>query len=168
METKEAIRSRRSIRRFEEREVPEEFLREILQAGIWAPSGMNNQPWRFVIIRDKETKEKLSRLTHYGDILRGAPLLIGVFLDHKSSYDYVKDVQACGACLQNMLLSAHDLGLGAVWIGEILKSKEKVREVLGLSEEYELMAIVCVGFPKEKPEEGKRRPLDHFILKVIE
>lgn len=166
MDVLEAIFTRRSIRRFEPRPVPDDLLRKVLEAGIWAPSGMNNQPWRFVVIRDPRMREELSRLTHYSSVVNGASVLIALFLDHRSSYDYVKDVQACGACLQNMLLAAHALGLGAVWIGEILKAKDRVREVLGVPEECELMALVALGYPAESPK-GTRRPLDSFILKVI-
>lgn len=166
MNTLEAIFSRRSIRRFQKRPVDEGVLRKVLEAGIWAPSGMNNQPWRFVVIRDEEVKQKLSSMTHYSDIVKGAPVLVAVFLDHRSSYDYVKDVQSCGACIQNILLAAHELGLGAVWLGEILKAKEEVRELLGVEEECELMAMVALGHPAEEPQ-GKRRPLESFILKVL-
>lgn len=166
MDVLEAIRSRRSIRRFEPRPVPDELIKEVLEAGIWAPSGMNNQPWRFVVIKDPRVREELSTLTHYSSIVKGAPVLIALFLDHRSSYDYVKDVQACGACLQNMLLAAHALGLGAVWIGEILKAKDRVREALGAPEDCELMALLALGYPAESPR-GVRRPLDFFLIKVI-
>ncbi|MFN3534458.1 MAG: nitroreductase family protein, partial [Desulfatiglandales bacterium] len=129
METLEAIRTRRSIRKFLTEEVPDQTLNIILEAGTWAPSGMNNQPWKFVLIKDPKMKEELSRLTKYGKIISLAPVSIAVFLDNTLSYDRVKDIQAIGACLQNMLLTIHDLGLGGVWIGEILKNKEKVAQL---------------------------------------
>jgi len=166
MDVLEAIFTRRSIRRFEPRPVPDDLLRKVLEAGIWAPSGMNNQPWRFVVIKDAKAKEDLSKLTHYSHIVKGAAVLVALFLDHRASYDYVKDVQACGACLENMLLAAHALGLGGVWIGEILKAKDRVRELLGVPDACELMAVVALGYPAERPT-GTRRPLDSFILKVI-
>lgn len=166
MDVFEAIMTRRSIRRFEPRPVPDDLIMKVLEAGIWAPSGMNNQPWRFIVIKDSKAKEDLSKLTYYSALVKGAAALIALFLDHCASYDYIKDVQACGACLQNMLLAAHALGLGAVWIGEILKAKEQVRELLGAPEGFELMALMALGYPAEEPK-GTRKPLEAFIFKMI-
>ena len=146
----EAIRNRRSIREFTEQPVTRDTLNRVITAGIWAPSGLNNQPWRFVIIREKEIHEKLAALTHYGHIVKAAPALIAVYLDQEKMYDSVKDHQAAGACIQNMLLAAHELGLGAVWLGQILKNKDKVNDVLQLSSQYDLMAILALGYPQHR------------------
>ncbi|MCS7279486.1 MAG: nitroreductase family protein [Thermodesulfobacteriaceae bacterium] len=160
------ILERRSIRRFKEVSPEKEKILKILEAGIWAPSGMNNQPWRFVIIWSKEIKQKLSELTKYKHLILEAPVLIGVFLDKDKMYHQIKDHQSAGACIQNILLSAHALGLGTCWIGEILKNEEKVKEVLELpSSKYELCAIVAVGYPDDPSERAQRAPLKNFILK---
>lgn len=164
MNTLEAISSRRSVRKFKADLPPDELVMRVLEAGVWAPSGMNNQPWAFVLVKDPLVKEELSKLTLYSDIILSAPVCIAVFLDHRRSYDYVKDVQAIGACIQNMLLAAHELGLGAVWLGEILKNKEAVRKLLKVPENCELMAVVALGYPDETPSSGKRRPLESFLL----
>jgi nitroreductase len=89
---------------------------------------------------------------------------VPVFLDRETSYDYVKDCQAVGACIQNLLLAAHGYGLGAVWIGEILKNKEPVRNILGLPERLELMAVVAIGHPAHDQHASHRRPLEELIL----
>jgi nitroreductase len=146
----EAIRTRRSIRKFDKRPITDDEINLILESARWAPSGMNNQPWKFAIIRDPSLKESLSTLTHYGSVIQEAPVCIGVFLDHTRSYDRTKDVQAIGASIQNMLLTIHSLGLGGVWLGEILKNKEKVAELLGAGKELELMAVIAFGHPKEE------------------
>ena len=112
----ETIRTRRSIRRFTDEAVPDSVLDRILEMGTWAPSGLNNQPWRFVVVRDAGTRKELAGLTKYGSILRNAPVCVAVFLDTRESYDRVKDIQAIGACIQNMLLAIHALGLGGVWL----------------------------------------------------
>jgi len=117
MEILQGIFSRRSIRRYSSEEVVEADLLAIVRAGAWAPSGLNNQPWRFVICRDAALREALAGLTRYGRIVRQAPAVIAVFLDREVMYHEMKDHQAMGACLQNMLLAAHGLGLGAVWLG---------------------------------------------------
>ena len=124
------IKSRRSVRHFTDWTLADEVIDSILEAGRWAPSGMNNQPWSFAVIKKPETKQALASLTHYGQILLSAPVLIAVFLDNAVTYDRTKDCQAVGACIQNMLLYIHSKGLGAVWLGEILRSKDKVAEVL--------------------------------------
>jgi nitroreductase len=91
-------------------------------------------------------------------------VLIAVFLDTENSYHREKDIQAIGACLQNMLLEAHSLGLGAVWLGEIIRSNEQIKAVLGLSMELDLMAVVALGHPDEKPRAVKRKPLADLVV----
>ena len=144
-ETMEAILSRRSIRKFKEDLVRPEDIDSILEAGRWAPSGLNNQPWKFIVIQDKNTIEELSNFTHYTEVVRNAPLLIAVFLDHDTMYNHTKDAQAIGASIQNMLLRVHDIGLGAVWLGEILNQKDKVNLSLDCPESFELMAVLAIG-----------------------
>ena len=160
----ETIKTRRSVRQFTNEAVSDDAVNEILGSAVWAPSGKNNQPWKFAIIQDAGLKESLASLTHSGSIIRGAPVCIGVFLDHSSVYDRTKDVQAVGACIQNMLLSIHSLGLGGVWLGEILKNKEKVGDLLGLGGDLELMAVVAFGHPAKRSGTGERDPLEKAIL----
>jgi nitroreductase len=136
----------------------------VLEAGRWAPSGLNNQPWKFAVATDGAIKEKLSQLTRYSNIVRDAKVLIPVFLNIGESYHRVKDAQAVGACLQNMLLEAHALGLGAVWLGEIIKNDKEIRQILGLGDDLELMAVLAIGYPAEKPGEGKRKELKDLIV----
>jgi len=153
METMEAIKSRRSVRGFTNENVSDNLVMQILEAGRWAPSGLNNQPWRFIVVRDAETKIELSKLTEYGPTIKNAPLLIVVFLDKDHMYHYVKDVQSIGACIQNMLLAIHSLGLGGVWLGEILKSREMVNKVLETPESLWLPWGILLkrnGFQKGK------------------
>lgn len=163
----EAIYSRRSIREYTEEKVSADDLKEIIRAGIWAPSGLNNQPWRFVIIQEDTIREKLSKTTHYSHIILGAPALVAVYLDKNVMYDDVKDHQAAGSCIQNMLLAVEALGLGAVWLGQILKKKNEVNTILGLSEDYDLMAVLAIGHPAHRNQKSNRKDLDDFILKTF-
>ena len=160
----EAIHGRRSVRRFIDEPLSPGDLTAILEAGRWAPSGKNNQPWRFVVIEGREKKEELAALTLYGKIINSAAACIAVFLDTEACYDQSKDSQSAGAAIQNMLLAAHSLGLGAVWMGEILKSKERVRDLLGLAEPMLLQAVVAVGRPERRDQTSNRRPLDELVL----
>ncbi len=160
------IYERRSIRHFDNRPLTKELLDTILDAGRWAPSGLNNQPWRFAVIEDPKLKLKLSELTKYHRIIEEAPAIICVFLDNKSLYHREKDIQGIGAALQNMLLMAHSLGLGAVWLGEILKNGDQACKILELEPRYELMAVIATGYPASELKNKKisRKPLEELIL----
>jgi len=160
----EEIKSRRSIRNFTSAEVDDQTIDTIIEMGTWSPSGLNNQPWKFVVVKEKETLNKLSRQTVYSHIIKNASACIAVFLDNKASYHREKDIQAIGACLQNMLLAIHHLGLGGVWLGEVLKNREQVEKLLEVPDGVELMAVVALGHPAEKPGKGTRKPLDQVII----
>ena len=140
------------------------MIGNILEAGRWAPSGLNNQPWKFAVIEDRGLNEEISRLTHYARVVKGAQVLIAVFLDNSEGYHRTKDVQAIGACIQNMLLETHSQGLGAVWLGEIIKSDKQIRDVLGLTSDLELMAVLAIGYPAENPGHGARKEIKNLII----
>lgn len=145
--------------------MPDEIIDAVLDAGRWAPSGLNNQPWRFAVVREASLRERLSAYTVYSAILRSADVLIAVFCDASAGYDRTKDLQAMGACIQNMLLAIHDLGLGGVWIGEILRSGTEVKSLLGAPEAYEFMALIAFGYPDGKPPRAPlRRPLSELVF----
>ena len=159
-----AIFDRRSVRHFSEASVDKALLMEALKAASWAPSGLNNQPWRFGLIRDADLKAKLGGLTRYTNVLKSASVLVTFFLDKDSSYDYVKDCQAVGASIQNFLLAVHARDLGAVWIGEILKNKDEIRRILELPDRLELMAVVAVGHPAHRNQSSHRRAIEELVL----
>ncbi|MBI5055690.1 MAG: nitroreductase family protein [Nitrospirae bacterium] len=164
MDIFEIIKTRRSIRKFTEEPIADEIVDRIIEAGMWAPSGMNNQPWKFAVIKDSEMKTKISSLTHYSKIVLSSNALIAVFLDNSLSYDRTKDCQAIGACIQNMLLTIHSMGLGAVWLGEILRSKDKILELTGGPQDLELMAVIALGYPAQKGGKGSRKSLEQTII----
>jgi len=152
------------VRKFTAEDVDDAIIDQIIEMGAWAPSGLNNQPWKFVVVKDRGVLQELSLQTIYSHIIDGAPACIAVFLDTAESYNRVKDIQAIGACIQNMLLTIHHLGLGGVWLGEILKHREEVEDILGVPESLELMAVIAVGHPAEEKRSGKRKPLDQVII----
>lgn len=162
-----AIYQRRSIRDYTADNVAIELLHEIIRAGSWAPSGLNNQPWRFVIIQDLTTKNELAVQTHYGHIIKNAPSLIAVYLDTTAMYNEVKDHQAVGACIQNMLLATEALGLGAVWLGQILTNKKEVNRLLGMDDRLDLMAVLAIGQPLHHNQKSQRKNLQELIIKEI-
>ncbi|MCM8801237.1 MAG: nitroreductase family protein, partial [Candidatus Omnitrophica bacterium] len=110
-------------------------------------------------------KDRLANFTNYGKIVKEAPLAIAVFLDKENSYHYEKDIMAIGACIQNMLLCAHSLGLGTCWLGQILNRKKEVEEFLGLEKRFEFMALISLGYPNKRVKRTSRKKLSELILK---
>ena len=163
----DTIYKRRSIREYTSEPVDTGTLREIVKAGCWAPSGLNNQPWRFVLITEHKTRASLAEQTRYSHIVNAAPALIAVFIELSSMYSEIKDHQSIGACIQNMLLATEELGLGAVWLGEILNQKTRVNDILGINDEFELMAVIAIGHPSHRNQSSKRKDINSLIIKEI-
>ena len=157
------MRSRRSVRRFKGKTVPAFLVSNILEAGRWAPSGLNNQPWRFLVLSDKE-KDSLRQFTQCGRIIKSADKVILVFLDKKVSYNDEKDLMAMGACIQNMLLAIHAQKLGGCWLGEILNQRKALQKFLKIKNNLELKTVIALGYPAQKPLTGKRQPLKKLII----
>ena len=158
-----AILKRRSIRKYKTKHISDASIETILEAGRWAPSGLNNQPWRFSVIKDKAVKEKLAECTESSAIILECDMAIGVFYNLSDGYNRDKDIMSIGACIQNMMLAAKSLSIGSVWLGEILNKKKRVNEIIGAGDKNELMAVIAFGFPDEKPKIN-RRSLDSIIL----
>lgn len=163
-----AMRDRRSIRKFTDQPVEREHLEAMLEAGRWAPSGLNNQPWRFLVIRPEDPRaEKLAGCTKYAHIVRQARALVCVLLEKEIMYSPMKDHQGAGACIQNMLLAAHATGLGAVWLGQIVNDQAAALNALGLDETtYELQAVLAVGHPAQDGS-SKRKPINELLLEEL-
>jgi nitroreductase len=162
------IRNRRSVRHFKKKDVPIDLIYEVIESARWAPSGLNNQPWKFVIVKDNFIKEKIGNLSHYKRVFIEAPVLIPFFLDTDAIYHREKDIMGIGAAVENMLLTIEALGLGGVWLGEIIKAREEVEKILAVPENLELMGVVAFGYIEENNlKERKRKELKEIIVKEI-
>ena len=157
------ILKRRSIRKFTKKIPSDALIKKILEAGRWAPSGLNNQPWRFMVIKKDNVLKTLSSFTRYGYIIKNAPVAIAVCMDLADSYNREKDLMSIGACIENMLLEAASIKLGTCWLGEILNRKEEVCSFLSLPEDYELMAVIALGYPSKKRHRGERKSLSALM-----
>lgn len=116
METIQVIHKRRSIRQFNNLPLTEDEIHTILSAGMTAPSAMNQQPWRFILITDDKIKQEVIKISKYAQMAIQAPISILVCADTSKSYaDYWKI--DCSACIQNMLLASCALNIGSVWTG---------------------------------------------------
>jgi len=160
-----AIFKRRSIRKYTDKPVSRENIITILEAGRWAPSGLNNQPWRFMVVtHDDPRHEKLARCTKYAHIVRNSHACIAVMLEKTAIYSQMKDHQGAGACIQNMMLAAHALGLGTVWLGQIVNDQTASLNALDKSEDkYELQAVIALGHPDQKGS-ADRKTLSELLL----
>jgi len=155
MEVMEAIRSRRSVRRYLDKEIPTEFVSELIEAGRWAPSANNSQPQKFVVIRDKAKRESIAEATTYGKFISAAPACIAVVADpQRSPRHYVED---CSAATQNVLLAAHSWGLGTCWVGVFNSEYEAdVKQILGIPHEQRIVSLIAVGYPAETGHSTRR------------
>jgi len=160
----ELARSRRSVREYTSEIPSDELIGKVLEAGRWAPSGLNNQPWRFRVIKEADKRQELSTFTKYGAIILRAPVIIAVCMDLADSYNREKDLMAMGACIQNMMLAAASLGLGSCWLGEVLNRKEEVRNYLGLLEDIELIVLLALGFPDQDTAASSRKSLKTLTI----
>jgi nitroreductase len=164
------ILNRRSVRTYISKEVSRDDIMQLLTAASWAPSGNNLQPWRFsVVMNNKDIIRELSSLTVFRNWVQNSSCLIAVFLDSKATDSkiqsiYLKHIQSIGAAIQNILLAAHELGLAACWIGEILKNEGKVRELLEVSDDLQLMAVIAVGYSNKNDLKSKRRDITKNIV----
>jgi nitroreductase len=184
MELGKCIKGRRSVRAFKDKPVPKRKVEKILDAGSWAPSGMNAQPWRFIVIQQRATIELLSARTkqillsqeftqgfrkmlesNVDTVFYGAPLLIFICIEKNEEWKSVNLLDT-GLAAQNMFLMAHELGLGSCFIGfgNFLNSDPDVLESIGVPRDHELVAPLIFGYPAEKPKAKPRTPK---ILKWI-
>jgi nitroreductase len=152
MDALEAIRTRRSIRAYTGEPVADDQVEAILRAAMQAPSAGNQQPWHFVVVRERAGLNLLADTLPYGKMLHHAPLCIVVCADveHEANRGYW--VQDCSAATQNLLLAAHALGLGAVWLGVYPREGRvaELRHLLAMPEGVTPLCAVAVGHPAEQ------------------
>lgn len=158
MELSEVISTRRSIRKYTEKEVPDEMIETVIRAAMMAPSAGNQQPWHFIITRDRKKMSEVTAYHPYASMLKNAPAAIVVCGDPSGKKWPDFWPQDCSAALQNMLLSARDLGLGTVWVGvyPLEDRMAGMRKLFGIPGNIYPFAIVPVGWPAAEFKEMDR------------
>jgi nitroreductase len=147
------ILSRRSIRAYTDEPVTEEQIEQLLRAAMSAPSANNEQPWQFVVIDDRELLDTIPDEVHpYSKMLKEAPVAILVCGEPRRQHHAGYWEQDCAAATQNLLLAAHSLGLGAVWLGVHPREKrvDGMRELLNLPGYLVPFALISIGHPAEE------------------
>jgi nitroreductase len=161
MDTLEAIRTRRSIRRYTDEPVSDEAVRALLEAAMRAPSAGDERPWHFVVIRDRATLAAVAKVHPYGHMAAHAAVAVLVCGDLAEESHRGMWVQDCSAATENLLLAAAALGLGAVWCGVHPRPdrEDGLRKVLGIPAGVVPFALVPIGHPAETlPPEDRYDP----------
>jgi nitroreductase len=160
----EVIKGRRSVRSFKPDPIPEEHLKLILEAGLWAPSGGNAQPWEFVLVREKQVIDKI-RLFSPG--LFGDPYALIVLCVNKNRIkrrdESGKQIALMDVAMaaQNMMLEAYYLGVGSCPIASF--NKTAIKELLDMPDHVDPVLMVSLGYPEKWPEPPKRRPFEEVV-----
>jgi nitroreductase len=153
METLVAIHSRRSVREYQNKPVPENLVKELLAAAMQAPSAGNARPWQFVVLTDRQLLERIPSLHPHAAMAARAALAVLVCADLKLEAYPGNWNSDCAAAIQNLLLAVHAKGLGAVWTG-VHPDKGRIaafQQLLGLPEHVVPLALVPIGYPLAPP-----------------
>lgn len=164
MNVMEAIRKRRSIREYQNKEVEEEKLKKILEAGRLAPSASNRQEWRYIVVRDKTTREKLMRAAKNQRFVAEAAVVIVACAEtdeHRMTCGQLSYPIDVAISLDHMSLVAVEEGLGTCWIGAFYE--EKVKEILGIPPHIRVVELLTLGYPKESPLPRPRKSLEEIV-----
>jgi len=160
----EAIKKRQSVRSYLDKEIPEELLRQVLEAGRLAPSACNNQPWKFIVVKDKKLKEKLITACKNQNFVGEASVII-VGCATNPGYRMGNGVQSysidLAIALDHMSLQAAELNLGTCWIGAFYQ--DKVKEVLDIPEEISVVVLMPLGFPQTLGTKRGRKTLSEIV-----
>lgn len=168
MDIMEAIKTRRSIRRYKPTPVPEDLLKTVLNAARLAPSANNAQPWRIIVVRDEDIKVRLVAGAHGQKFLAEAPVVLVACGVPDEAFPTVggymsSHVMDVSIALDHLTLAAHSIGLGTCWVAWF--KEDKVREALGIPEDVRVVAMTPLGYPDESPERTPRRNLEELVLR---
>ncbi len=143
MDTLECIRKRRDIRSYLKKDVADDVIRKIIEAGRLAPSAMNLQPWHFIVIKNKDTLKELGKFCISGRFVVDASFAVVIITEPSNKWHEIDGTRA----VQNMSLAAWNEGVGTCWIGAI--DREKVKERLNIPKNLHILTILPFGYPEE-------------------
>jgi nitroreductase len=154
------ILSRRSIRKYESRDIPEEVLQQILEAGRQAPSAANRQPVRFVVVTDHSILKELcdTLITRF---VKSTPVAIAGCANVKSFLTGKWAVVDATIAMQNMVIAAWALGIGSCWIGAC--NEARVKKLLKIPDEWKFVALLTLGYPAEQPKSRKKKKFEDLF-----
>lgn len=157
----EIIKSRRSIRNYKKEKIKDEDILKILEAGRWAPSASNNQPWRFIVVKDQELIKKIGdacKILTINSFVETSPLIVIIYSEKKHKW---VDLD-CGMCAQNMMLEAHTLGIGSCFIGAYRENK--IKKIVNLTDEFNVIGLITFGYIESGKNFSERLNLEDLIM----
>lgn len=164
MDVMEAVKNRRSIRKYTSQQVEDEKLKRVLEAARLAPSACNMQPWKFIVVTNEETRSLLVQATDEQWFVREAPVILVACGSNLSSvmlngfHRYIIDVSIA---FSYITLEAQELGLGTCWLGGF--KEPRVREILGIPDDMRVVAMTPLGYPGEFPKQRDRKSLKEIV-----
>lgn len=166
MSVLDIIRQRRSIRRYKPDPLPDDLLLDVLEAARLAPSGKNGQPWKFIVVKDQDMKEKLATASRNQRFMAAAPVILVACGYPDRSYlrqgNYMTSWTIDVSCaLDHLMLKAQEEGLGTCWIGAF--EEKEVKPLLGIPDDVRVLALTPLGYPDEQPKDRGRKPLEEIV-----
>lgn len=164
MDFLELVNARYSVRSYQDKPVAEEVLARILEAVRLAPSGANRQPWRFIVVRDEETRKRLATACNGQQFIAQAPVVIagcGLMPDRIMRCGISGDPIDLAIAMEHLALAATAEGLGTCWIGAF--EQDKVRAVLGVPETAKVVEVMTLGYPADIPNAKNRKAISEIV-----
>ena len=175
MELDETIKGRRSIRKYQNKNIPDSIIEELLDLARCAPSSMNGQPWHFIVIKSDMTKKQIMEIKnkysppekrlYRADFLQDAPVVIVVCVDKQKSFG--REVENGILAATNIILGAYSRGLGSVYMtaynSDEPRISKEIKQILNIPENIDPITIIPLGYPDEVPEPEGLRPLEEMI-----
>jgi len=160
------IGSRRSVRKYKSDPISEEVMERVMEAARLAPSGKNGQPWKFIVVKDQEMKEKLAVASRGQKFMAGAPVVIAACgfpeLSYQRQGNYMTSWTIDVSCaFDHLMLQAQEEGLGTCWIGAF--EETEVKSLLGVPEDVRVLALTPLGYPDEEPRDRGRKPMNEIF-----
>ena len=169
MEVFDAIRTRRSIRKFKDKQVPWDNIVTIMQAGKYAPNAGNLQNWKFIVVKSDANRKAITKACLQQEWMEQAPIFIVVVAEPEKAERYygtrgarLYTIQNCAAAMENMLLTAHSLGLGACWVGAF--DEDEIFRILTLPEEKTVQGVIVIGYADEAPQPPPKFRIEHMMF----
>jgi nitroreductase len=153
------ILSRRSIRKYENKKIPKDVLKQILESGRQAPSAINRQPIHFVIVNDQNILKNLCNLISHW--VKPAPLVIVGCADSKTTLPEKWAIVDATIAMENMVIAAWSLGIGSCWIGGC--DERKFKELLKIPDRWNVVALLTLGYPAEEPKQQRKKSFEKMF-----
>ncbi|MCX8082244.1 MAG: nitroreductase family protein [bacterium] len=157
------LKERRSIRKYQKKEIPEEIIKDIIDCARFAPTARNIQPWKFVVVKNAPLRNKIAEICDYGKFIAEAPVCIGVFCEDTKYY-----LEDGSAATTYILLAAKAYGLGSCWVaGDKKAYADTIRELLNIPASYKLVSLISIGYPEGSISSPTKKSLKEVLYNTL-